>query len=169
MRPRPWPRADQQSPRFGVIDEGVGTCYTRTGRRYFNDDAVEAAFLQQVNAALERAELWKEFSTDWLCLDCELMPWSAKSQELLRSQYAAVGAAARAAIPHFVDARAMTAERGCKLNGLLDRCSAKGENALKFVDAYRQYCWPVACVSDLKLAPFHILASEGAVHTDSAW
>ena len=34
------------------------------------------------------------------------------------------------------------------------------------MDAYRQYCWPVASVSDLKLAPFHILASEGAVHTD---
>ncbi len=32
-------------------------------------------------------------TTDWVCLDCELMPWSAKAQELLRQQYAAVGAA----------------------------------------------------------------------------
>jgi protein phosphatase len=31
------------------------------------------------------------FATDWVCLDCELMPWSAKAQELLREQYAAVG------------------------------------------------------------------------------
>ncbi len=70
----------------------------RTARRFFNDDAVEAEFLQRIGATIERAGLWQEFDTDWLCLDCELMPWSAKAQELLRSQYAAVGAAARAAI-----------------------------------------------------------------------
>ena len=43
---------------------------------------------------------WDEFGTTWVCLDCELMPWSAKAQELLRSQYAAVGSAGRAALPH---------------------------------------------------------------------
>ncbi|MCK4658546.1 MAG: polynucleotide kinase-phosphatase [Phycisphaerae bacterium] len=157
---------DVSRARFGVTDEGIGTCYTRTGRRFFNNDAVEAEFLQRINAAIERAGLWQEFNTDWLCLDCELMPWSAKAQELLRSQYAAVGAAARAAVPDVVDALALTAERGCNLNGLLERYRAKGDCSSKFVDAYRQYCWPVASVSDLKLAPFHILASEGAVHTD---
>ena len=41
---------------------------------------------------------WQEFNTDWACLDCELMPWSAKAHELLRQQYAAVGTAARVGI-----------------------------------------------------------------------
>jgi protein phosphatase len=36
----------------------------------------------------------------------------------------------------------------------------------QYVDAYRQYCWKVNAVSDLKLAPFHLLASEGKVHVD---
>jgi protein phosphatase len=36
----------------------------------------------------------------------------------------------------------------------------------KYVDAYRQYCWPVNGVADLKLAPFHLLASEAKVHID---
>jgi protein phosphatase len=36
----------------------------------------------------------------------------------------------------------------------------------RYVDAYRQYCWAVRGVADLKLAPFHLLASEGAVHVD---
>jgi protein phosphatase len=36
----------------------------------------------------------------------------------------------------------------------------------QFVDAYRRYCWPVHSLADLKLAPFHLLASEGAAHTD---
>src|SRR5438309_6582494 len=38
--------------------------------------------------------------------------------------------------------------------------------ATKYVTAYRHYCWPVNSVTDLKLAPFHLLASEGRVHTD---
>jgi protein phosphatase len=36
----------------------------------------------------------------------------------------------------------------------------------QFVTAYRQYCWPVSSLTDLRLAPFHLLASEGRVHTD---
>ena len=35
----------------------------------------------------------------------------------------------------------------------------------RFVAAYRQYCWPVDSLDDLKLAPFHLLATEGGVHT----
>lgn len=36
----------------------------------------------------------------------------------------------------------------------------------QYQDAYRGYCWPVTSISDLKLAPFHLLATEGAVHVD---
>ena len=42
-------------------------------------------FLQRVSDALDATGFWDEFDTDWVCLDCELMPWSAKAQELLRS------------------------------------------------------------------------------------
>jgi protein phosphatase len=34
------------------------------------------------------------------------------------------------------------------------------------VEAYRRYCWPVQSLDDLRLAPFHLLASEGRVHVD---
>ena len=34
--------------------------------------------------------------------------------------------------------------------------------------AYRQYCWPVESLQGLKLAPFHLLATEGKVHIDQA-
>ncbi len=37
-----------------------------------------------------------------------------------------------------------------------------------FVEAYRGYCWPVVSVDDLKLAPFHLLATEGAVHVEKS-
>ena len=35
-----------------------------------------------------------------------------------------------------------------------------------YIEAYRRYCWTVHSLEDLKLAPFHLLASEGAVHSD---
>ena len=79
--------------RFGITGEGIGACYTRTGRRFFEDRALEAQFLERVGLALAEAGLWAELGTDWVVLDSELMPWSVKAQELLREQYAAVGAA----------------------------------------------------------------------------
>src|SRR5262249_42380091 len=36
----------------------------------------------------------------------------------------------------------------------------------RFVASYHHYCWPVESLNDLKLAPFHLLATEGKVHTD---
>src|SRR3954466_14420912 len=79
--------------RFGVTEGEIGIVYTRTGRRFFNDLALEAQFLDRVRSALTVAKFWAELDTKWACLDCELMPWSAKAQELLKTQYAAVGAA----------------------------------------------------------------------------
>jgi len=109
--------------------------------------------------------------TTWICLDCELMPWSAKAQELLKGQYAAVGAAGRASLPRAVAALAQAAgrlagEEKSKVEQLMGECRRREEHIGQFVAAYRQYCWPVTSLTDLKLAPFHLLASEGRVHTD---
>jgi protein phosphatase len=38
----------------------------------------------------------------------------------------------------------------------------------QYVDAYRRYCWEVRSLADLRLAPFHLLASEGIVHSDKS-
>jgi hypothetical protein len=62
-----------------------------TGRRFFTDEALEREFLLRIATAVSASGLWDELATDWLCLDCELMPWSAKAQELLQKQYAPVG------------------------------------------------------------------------------
>ena len=72
---------------FGIVGEGIGICYTRTGRRFFTDLDMENRFLIQVHSSLDAARVWDDLKTDWVCLDCELMPWSAKAQELLRQQY----------------------------------------------------------------------------------
>ncbi|CDN11578.1 protein serine-threonine phosphatase [Richelia intracellularis] len=78
---------------FGIVNEGIGIYYTRTGRRFFGNSALETQLLARINAALKISGFWEKFSTDWVCLDSELMPWSAKAQTLLRKKYAPVGVA----------------------------------------------------------------------------
>ena len=151
---------------FGVTGEGIGICYTRTGRRFFDNATLEAEFLERIRVAATAAGFWDEFQTDWLCLDCELMPWSAKAQELLKQQYAAVGASARATLVEEVAALKQTAERGLDVSALLMHTTARREMINDYVAAYRRYCWSVDSVNDLKLAPFHLLATEGHVHAD---
>ena len=116
--------------------------------------------------AADRAGLWEELGTDWMCLDCELMPWSAKAQELLRDQYAPVGNAGVQALQgeHEVLVRAMQRIGG--LDELAARTGERLRSVQRYVQEYRQYCWTVSSLADLKLAPFHLLATEGAVHSD---
>jgi protein phosphatase len=157
--------------RFGVSTGESGAVVTRTGRRFFNDDALEQAFLDRVRAALTAADLWTKLDTAWACLDCELLPWSAKAQELLRTQYAAVGAAGSASLPRATRALEETrarleGEERTKIAGVEARFRLREQDIDRFVTAYRQYCWIVDSLTDLKLAPFHLLATEGHVHTD---
>ena len=151
--------------RFGVVTPRLGCVYTRTGRRFFTEDALEKTFLQRVRDAAEASGLWAELNSDWMCLDCELMPWSAKAQELLRLQYAPVGAAARATLSAEQEILAQARRRVSGLDELAERTASRLRAIDSYIHEYRQYCWPVASLDDLKVAPFHLLASEGAVHT----
>ena len=153
--------------RFGVQNEGSGICFTRTGRNFFNDAEIENEFIGRVNQCLTKTNFWEKFNTDWVCLDAELMPWSAKAQALLKDQYAAVGAAAGGALPEVEKALQLAFDRGIK-DALpsLEKFATKNNAILKYVKAYQNYCWTVDSIDDYKLAPFHILATEGQVHVD---
>lgn len=157
--------------RFGVVGEEIGICYTRTGRRFFDDANVERELLHRIRETLDAEGFWEKLKTDWVCLDAELMPWSAKAQELLRLQYAAVGAAATASLKETVASLAFVAAQSEEANSLWQRNKQSLEDANRFVESYRRYCWKVDSVNDLKLAPFHLLATEGMVHAgrDHVW
>ena len=156
---------------FGVVGEGIGISYTRTGRRFFDDRSMEKELLENVRAAFDAVNLWEEFKTDWVCLDAELMPWSAKAQELLRQQYAALGAAARASLATTVSAIEGIAGQNEDAASLKQKFERRLEAVNLYVESYRRYCWTVNSVRDLKLAPFHLLATEGQVHIhqDHVW
>jgi protein phosphatase len=157
---------DVARKRFGVVGEGIGVCYTRTGRRFFDSADLESQFLNRIREAADRRAIWDALKTDWLCLDAELMPWSAKAQELLRRQYAAVGSSARAAFREALDGLDQAASQDAEIAQLRDRTRQRASLAERLVTAYRRYCWHVQSLDDLKLAPFHLLASEGHVYFD---
>ncbi|MBK8509884.1 MAG: polynucleotide kinase-phosphatase [Candidatus Competibacteraceae bacterium] len=157
--------------RFGVEDASTGIVYTRTGRRFFNDPVLERGFLDRLRQAATACGFWEALAADWFCLDAELMPWSAKAQDLVLNQYAAVGAAARASLGEIGNAL-QSARARIDLDPAADAALARLtvdyqqrlEAASRYVEAYRHYCWPVRGLNDLKLAPFHLLASGDQTH-----
>ncbi len=152
--------------RFGLPDGGPGVVYTRSGRRFFEDRALEEAVLQRVRAAMTTSDLWAGLNTDWVLLDAELLPWSLKAEPLIRRQYAAVGAAAAATLPAERAALEAAVARGLPLGETLARTREREEMTGAYVEAYRRYVQRVRSIADLRVAPFHLLASEGALHTD---
>lgn len=146
--------------RFGV--EGpTGALHTRTGRPFFDDQAFTEEILGRLRTAVTAAGLWDELGTDWLLLDAELMPWSLKASGLLRSQYAAVGAASGAVLPRATAVLQAAAARGVAVESLLPRQRERAADAAAFTEAYRRYCWSTDGLEGVRLAPFQVLASEG--------
>lgn len=157
--------------RFGVHDGSRGVIVTRTGRRFFNDAAIEAAAMHRIDAAMEASGLWDELGTDWVLWDSEIMPWSMKAGSLVRGQYAAVGSAAIAGLDAAAQALAAAQERGVAVEALAEAAATRLDDAVRYRAAYNRYVAPFAGIDDLRIAPFHLLASEGAVHDarDHVW
>ncbi|MFD3563783.1 polynucleotide kinase-phosphatase [Streptomyces sp. NPDC058686] len=153
--------ADVARERFGVPAGPTGALYTRTGRSFFTDEQVTEEILGRVRAAVTDAGLWDELDTDWLLFDAELMPWSLKASGLLRSQYAAVGAASGAVFPDALAGLEAAAARGVDVGELLGRQRERAADAAAFTDAYRRYCWTTDGLDGVRLAPFQILAVQG--------
>ncbi|MBL9107590.1 MAG: polynucleotide kinase-phosphatase [Myxococcales bacterium] len=152
--------------RFASPTDSLGVIYTRTGRPFFGDRDTEQVLLARLSAAITAADLWTALDSDWLCLDCEVMPWSAKAQALLRGQYAPTAAAAEVALDACIAALTAASARGADVSALLAEQRSRRASVDGYRAAYRGYCWPVARPEDHRVAPFHLLASEAATHVD---
>jgi protein phosphatase len=151
--------------RFGIDDGSTGAVYTRTGRPFFSHELTER-LLARVRGALASAGVFEELASGWVLLDAELLPWSAKAEDLIRDQYATVGAAARAALPAAIEALEQAAAGGRDVGALLDSMRSREVNAGAFSEAYRRYCWPVSGLDGIRLAPFQVLAAGKAAFHD---
>ena len=120
---------------------------------------------------MQASGLWDELASDWIALDAELLPWSAKAGDLLRQQYAPTGAAGTHALHASRDWAVQAAARGIDLGSLPATLAQRADGIDQYVAEYRRYCWPVHGVDDLRLAPFHVLAYEGAasLQNDHRW
>ncbi len=157
---------DTARMRFGVTTGETGMIMTRTGRAFFNDGVTGEALLARVRTAMTEVRFFERHATDWALLDAELMPWSANLQGLIAGQYAPTGAAATSDLSVTAQLLAEAATRDPSAVDIAARFAARTSRAEKYVDAYRRYCWPVTSLGDYRIAPFHVLATEGAVHMD---
>jgi polynucleotide kinase-phosphatase len=137
--------------------------WTRTGRAFF-DPALNGQLLDGVRHAA--AALFDELATDWLLLDTELLPWSAKAGRLIRERYAAVGAAGRAALPAALEILDRAGARGLDVAGLRDRLELRSAEIAGFSAAYRAYVRPTDGLTGVTLAPFAVLAGAGRSYAD---
>lgn len=152
--------------RFGIDTGETGALYTRTGRAFLATSEETEAALARLRAAAEQSGLFEELSTDWLALDGELLPWSAKALSLIQSQYAAVGAAGLAGLAATGASLDEAAARGLDVAELRATVQRRHGHLERYVEAYDRYVSPVGGVDDLQFAPFHVLAAEGAAFTD---
>jgi protein phosphatase len=165
---------DTARRRFGVTTGETGCVFTRTGRAFFPDRATSEAVLARLRQAMDACDFWAAQATDWALIDAEIMPWSAKAQGLISAQYAPTAAAARAGLSAVGELVAQAAREGPAASDLASvaaRFEGRARRAELYAEAYRRYCWPVATLDDYRIAPFHLLATEGAVHMDKthAW
>jgi protein phosphatase len=89
-----------------------------------------------------------------------------KASRLIAEQYGPVAESAALVLPAAVDIVSRTAARGVDTGDLLDRWSSRALMAEAYTAAVERYCRQVESVDDLRVAPFHVMATEGKVHTD---
>lgn len=129
---------DAARERFGVTTGETGMVYSRTGRAFFGDPATLEAVLGRVREAMTRAGFWERHNTGWALIDAEIMPWSAKAQSLIRTQYAATAAAAKAGLSHAVELLEKAAGRDESMAPLFARYSDRAARADRYTEAYRR-------------------------------
>src|SRR4029079_14584827 len=134
--------------RFGVSGDATGEVWTRTGRAFFADDGTREALLGLLRSAVAAAGLWNELSTDWLLLDAEIMPWSAKAGALIDNQYAPVAVSARAGLGATADALMRARSNGIDTGDLLVRFQDRAARASLYARVWKPYVWPVSGVGD---------------------
>ncbi len=142
--------------------------WTRTGRPFFGAELDEPLLARIRTAA---SGLFDELDTDWLLVDAELLPWSAKAAGLIRDRYAGVGAAGRAALPAALAVLDQVSGRGLDVSALRDRLQLRSAEIDGYTAAYRAFVQPTAGLTGVTLAPFALLAGADVSYAskDHGW
>ncbi|WP_022879171.1 polynucleotide kinase-phosphatase [Microbacterium sp. B19] len=153
--------------RFDAPESWRGAIHTRTGRAFFTPE-IESATLARLDDALERAGVWAELDADWVLLDGEIVPWSAKAGDLIRDLFASVAAAGTAATEAASRVLEVALASGVDVAALAARTRVRADDVTRFRDAYRRY---VDTAGPARFAPFQVLAAGDATFEtrDHGW
>lgn len=158
--------AEAAAKRFDVTDGSTGIVVSRTGRRFFPNEEHEKAVVARMHAAMQACGMWDELDADWALWDAEIMPWNLKASGLISQQYAPVGAASVAGLGETVQLFEAAKARGLPIDDLLEQSLTRQANAHSYRTAYNHYVGATESFDDIEIAPFHLLASGNAVHSD---
>ena len=132
-----------------------------------------AALVDQLRAAADRAGLFDELGTSWLLLDAELLPWTPRPGSCCATSTPPSARPPGPRCPPRWPRWSRPAPGGLpeRRPRLLERTQSRQANAAAFTAAYRRYCWPTDGLAGVRVAPFQLLASEGAVYHERphAW
>lgn len=167
-------RKPESARRFALQAPLPGKIWSRAGRPFFTgaDAPTESLLLAEIREALEQSAFWETFQTDWVLLDCEILPWSLKARQLIEKQYSPAGHAGKEALAaslamlRKLDRKKLCDDEGTEFDALLERLQRRQANMEKYDKVWRSWCQPVRSPADIRIAPFHILASEGKVWKD---
>lgn len=144
----------------------LGDCWTRTGRRFF-DGNIHTQVIAEAHRLAYSGGLFD--SREWALLDCEIMPWNLKAAGLLVKQYAATGTALSRVSRAMIDAAKNLGDRigwNETTGRHNDPCIKMDTDARDFITSYRNHCQPMRGLSDVRIAPFHLLADDLKVYED---
>lgn len=151
--------------RFGLGTPSWGRMYTRLGRPILTSPELEQETLRRLSQGLKEAGIFEALSSSWVLLDGELVNWNRRRETVWGS-----------ALPHTLQAGLTGMGRGLEL---LAQAQARGvpverlelsmrtrRQALESLEQVLRLRFPDGQEERVQLAPFHLLASEGAVHLD---
>ncbi|MFC4409780.1 polynucleotide kinase-phosphatase [Chungangia koreensis] len=140
-----------------------GVIYTRTGRRFFDQDT-ENNVVQIIVDELREKDYFEHYETDYVCLDTEIMPWNLKAKDLIRKQYAHVSENALLDRSKLIER--LQQSEFTDVRDWLSIYDMKLQNAHVFKEVFQNYCWNVEGIEKIQIAPFHVLAHSNQTFFD---
>lgn len=134
--------------------------YSRKGLPFFKG-ADDDYICNKIQEILADCDYYNKYNTGFVLMDAEILPWNAKGSGLLTNQYLPV-------LDSSLSLNKKLLENLKDIKGLEDIVKEVNHNLIN-IDKYKRqlgnYCWD-ADITNIKIAPFHLLAHEGKTFFD---
>ena len=149
----------------GHSDETVRVI-SRNGLDFFANLDIREEFCNKISSLLEQSKYWEEHNIDMAIWGCEILPWNLKGFGLVNKEYSV---AHEAMYMWYEKVKGVVEANGSIFReGFKEYLSQFGQNVESFRQQLNNYCWNTSSLDDIKVAPFHLLAtSKGTYFNES--